>query len=514
MMRRIILLLMLSNSIALAQYNNNHWVIGLKPTEVNFTDTGVENHLYGNATYPYNAFARGHSIISNDSIILSCNGYFLFNGRGVLIEDGDNIVPKKLVDQQDLFSGLQQQSIILPKKDSQYYVFVWSLSDASFDIGINTGIYSWDILTYSIVDMKANNGEGKVISKMNYLLQDDTLGSSQMSAVRHANGRDWWLVKPKGYGHQLYTYLVSADGISPPNLQIFDSPSLSNGNRGQSNFSEDGSLYALCSIWSDVIQINKFDRCTGLFTKYRTVTSPIDTVYYYDPILEKDTSYTRKIGTGICFSPNNKYVYIAGQFEIYQYDIELDEFTKLRTDTIINWNEYMGLYNAANGRIYAGYHDGLAHAMSYIEFPNNKGKAAGLCQLCYQTVDYTAGCPPNMPNYNLGALVGSDCDTIRPTVDTSTNIESVLVPNAFSPNGDGLNDTWHILNIPYLQQEGIEFQQVGVYNRWGNCVFKSNDINFAWRAKGWAMDSYYYYIRYKRKDGVEKVQKGSVELVR
>lgn len=513
-MWKLILMLVLSNSIALAQYNNNHWIIGYTPMLIDFTDTGVVNHFYGTATMPYNSFFKGQSTIANDSTILSCNGYFLFNKKGNLVENGDYLVPHKLVDFELLSSGQYQQSIILPKKDSLYYLFVWSVSDKSFDIGEITGYYIRDIFTYSIIDMKANNGDGKVISKMNYLLEDDSLGASQMSAVRHANGRDWWLVKPRLKGHQIYIYLVTAEGISSPNLQVFDSPNLENGFLGQSNFSEDGSLYALCSIWSDVIQINKFDRCTGLFTKYRTVTSPIDTVYYYDPILEKDTSYTRKIGTGICFSPNNKYVYIAGQYEIYQYDLDNDEFVKLRTDTIINWAEYTNMFNAPNGRIYIGYRDGIANAMSYIEFPNTKGKAAGLCQLCYQTVDYTAGCPPNMPNYNLGALVGSDCDTIRPTVDTSTNIESVLVPNAFSPNGDGLNDTWHILNLPYLQQEGIVFQQVGVYNRWGNCVFKSNDINFAWRATGWASDSYYYYIRYKRKDGFEKVQKGSVELVR
>jgi len=503
----------LSNSIALAQYNNHHWIVGGTPIQVNFTDTGVENHLIGIANHPYYYYISGNSSISSDDIILSCNGYFLFNRKGQLIENGDYLVPKKIVDKQQLISGYPQQSIILPKKDSLYYLFVWSVSDKSFDIGEITGYYIPDILTYSIVDMKANDGDGKVISKMNYLLEDDSLGASQMSAVRHANGRDWWLVKPRLYGHQLHTYLITPEGISAHNLQVFDSPYLENGNRGQSNFSEDGSLYALCSIWSDVIQINQFDRCTGLFSKFKTISSPIDTVYYYDSFLELDTFYTRKVGTGVCFSPNNKYLYIAGQYEIYQYDLANDIFTKLRKDSIINWNEYQIMYNAPNGRIYIGNWHGTGNYLSYIEFPNQKGLASGLCQMCYETVNHNTNVPPNMPNYSLGALVGSACDTIRHQ-DTSKTNEEILLPNAFSPNGDGLNDTWHILNLPYLQQEGIVFQQVGVYNRWGNCVFKSNDINFAWRATGWASDSYYYYIRYKRKDGVEKVQKGSVELVR
>jgi gliding motility-associated-like protein len=117
-----------------------------------------------------------------------------------------------------------------------------------------------------------------------------------------------------------------------------------------------------------------------------------------------------------------------------------------------------------------------------------------------------------MPNYELGALAGSACDTLRfaPIVAESP----IVVPNAFSPNGDGLNDTWHILNVAALQYKGYTLESVCIYNRWGNEVFKSSDINFAWDAKGWVSDSYYYYIRFKTKDGVSKVQKGSVSVVR
>jgi gliding motility-associated-like protein len=52
----------------------------------------------------------------------------------------------------------------------------------------------------------------------------------------------------------------------------------------------------------------------------------------------------------------------------------------------------------------------------------------------------------------------------------------VFVPNVFTPNGDGVNDTWNIFgNIP-----GIKQLEVAVFNRIGEKVFQTNDINFNW----------------------------------
>ena len=48
-------------------------------------------------------------------------------------------------------------------------------------------------LYYAIIDMNQNGGLGKVISKKN-LLYKGTFGGGRITACRHANGRDWWLV--------------------------------------------------------------------------------------------------------------------------------------------------------------------------------------------------------------------------------------------------------------------------------------------------------------------------------
>jgi gliding motility-associated-like protein len=49
-------------------------------------------------------------------------------------------------------------------------------------------------------------------------------------------------------------------------------------------------------------------------------------------------------------------------------------------------------------------------------------------------------------------------------------------PNAFTPNGDGLNDEFMVKGTG-LSSEG--FKMI-IYNRWGELVFESNDINIGW----------------------------------
>ena len=50
----------------------------------------------------------------------------------------------------------------------------------------------------------------------------------------------------------------------------------------------------------------------------------------------------------------------------------------------------------------------------------------------------------------------------------------VYIPNAFTPNGDGLNDGFGV------KAEGIEHFKMEIYNRWGEMIFSTTDINEQW----------------------------------
>ena len=505
----IFILILCSNKIIVGQ-KGAKWVTG-SGNIIDFTTNPASSYLECDS-FNVSSYYWGHSNICgmNNDIIFNFNRYYTV-GKGcpiVLLDNGDKNPNNKLAVSLQQFI---QQSIILPKKNDQYYVFYKGMSNQAYDdYFAQVGDWNLDMFLNHIVDMNANNGKGKVIVKDNILMSSARLSGNSLSATRHANGRDWWLVLPHREKDVLYTFQVTPDTILPLTIQNMGGADFVANNWGQSNFSIDGSLYAHAH-YNDSIEVNTFERCTGHMSNIKRIASPKDTVYYYDPEFEKDTFGLVSAGTGVCFSPDNQYLYIVSPYTVWQYDLSTDEFVNLRTDKVYNWAEYVTAYNAPDGRIYLGNWNITNYSLSYIEHPNKKGINANFCQFCLQTINSTSA-PPNMPNYDLGALAGSPCDTLRfaPIVAE----EPLLIPNAFSPNDDDLNDTWHLLNVGALQYSGYSIQAVGVYNRWGNEVFKSNDINFVWSGKGWASDSYYYFIRYRTKEGVSKVQKGSVSIVR
>lgn len=95
----------------------------------------------------------------------------------------------------------------------------------------------------------------------------------------------------------------------------------------------------------------------------------------------------------------------------------------------------------------------------------------------------------------------------------------VYVPNAFTPNGDGLND----LFIPEIQCEP-EFFELVIFNRWGREVFSSTDIKNRWNGNNFGSEDYYssegiynYILRYNNPfrplDKIEELT-GTVTLIR
>src|SRR5690606_29330915 len=69
-------------------------------------------------------------------------------------------------------------------------------------------------------------------------------------------------------------------------------------------------------------------------------------------------------------------------------------------------------------------------------------------------------------------------DSIRVTVADSAELEctKVFFPNAFTPNGDNLNEDWGMSNIVFLGK----FVRLEVFDRWGGKVFESFDEAMRW----------------------------------
>lgn len=121
--------------------------------------------------------------------------------------------------------------------------------------------------------------------------------------------------------------------------------------------------------------------------------------------------------------------------------------------------------------------------------------------------------------------------TVRPTVTTTyyltttteegcVAIDSVTIhvtdawlPNAFSPNGDGINDLFFL--IP--KDERVKLKDFSIYNRYGQRVFYSQDIKVGWDGyddgKPADLNVYFYLVRYIIGEKTYTL-KGDVTLIR
>ena len=93
-------------------------------------------------------------------------------------------------------------------------------------------------------------------------------------------------------------------------------------------------------------------------------------------------------------------------------------------------------------------------------------------------------------------------------IDVTKDDTNLYFPNAISPNGDGKNDTWKVTNM-----QNFPDNEVVLYNRWGNEVYRKKGYNNEWSAQGLEQGTYFYVFRIKECAG-DKVYKGSVTVYR
>ena len=124
------------------------------------------------------------------------------------------------------------------------------------------------------------------------------------------------------------------------------------------------------------------------------------------------------------------------------------------------------------------------------------------------TIAYPKSTPPDDITYQL-KLTGIGGCSVSDTVFVKV-LKSPLVPNAFSPNGDGINDTWRIQYLESYPGASIE-----VFNRYGQKVFVSTGYDVEWdgylNGSLLPIGTYYYIIN--PKNG-RKTLTGSVSIIR
>lgn len=426
----VFLILLISN-LSKAQFTDRYWAFG--------DSAGID---FRNLSNPQPAWsilrARGTCVSICDSVgNLLCyagtphvdlwfsGGTYYFgyvvNKNHEIMEGGDSLAA----------ATLYQEMIMVPDPGNinRFYLFHAGITTTPIP-----GFY------YSVIDLSYNGGLGKVVQK-NVQLHNFPV-SDGLAAVKHGNGRDWWIVfKPydvNGPTDEIYEYLLTDQGLSGPFVKHVGTGTITNLVRLE--FSKQGDRLALFDSNYN-FQLFFFDRCTGTIGNTVDVNlSPGGPFFavWWSCVFSPDASkmYTTIIYDG----PGDSLSYLV------QYDLNASNIFS-SADTLYTFH----------GPVIAGFvqrgPDDKIYLSSLLEFtdceffylycdtsyypenmnlgvinqPNNLGAACDFQPFSFYLGGHrTYVGLPNNPDYELGPDTTSLCDTI-------TNRVPILAGQTASP---------------------------------------------------------------------------------
>ena len=427
----IVFLIFQFYTIAIAQNHDNIWQLSY---QYFVDDCGLDFSNGMADTFSVfrdlNFFNTNASICdSSGNLLFYTNGHWIANANHDSLYHADHFNPGWATDTfytDGNGIGCVQCAIVLPDpgNEQQYY-----LIHSSFERFYTQKGNWWDNqpyhLSYSLIDMQLDNGLGGIVEGYkNLYAVEDTLVLGRMTACKHANGRDWWVITHEYNSDRFYSVLITPNGVSEPFSQHigeitkpyfkYGNEKVDMDNSSQAFFSPDGSKYAFVTTNFSVYLFD-FDRCTGLLSSFRK-----DSI----GCLDQNLCSTN----GCSFSPNSRYLYVNSYRRIWQYDTYAPNLAASRIQVAVN-DEYGAPIQAwffmnqlaPDNKIYLGTFNGNK-ALHYIDQPDAPGLACNVVQHGLQLPTYNVSIP-NFPNYDLGALEGSGCDTLSPAC-----------VNAYEPN--------------------------------------------------------------------------------
>jgi gliding motility-associated-like protein len=116
-------------------------------------------------------------------------------------------------------------------------------------------------------------------------------------------------------------------------------------------------------------------------------------------------------------------------------------------------------------------------------------------------------------NYTITATNAIGC-TASGSVLVTVIPYCILVANAFSPNGDGINDFWSV----YRQNDCLSKVKLNVFNRYGSKVYESGDYRNGWdgtyKGKPVPDGTYYAVIEFFLVSGKRITTKTDLTIIR
>ncbi|MEO8069547.1 MAG: gliding motility-associated C-terminal domain-containing protein [Flavobacteriales bacterium] len=282
--------------------------------------------------------------------IADTNGNLLFYTNGESVRDRNHNEMPNGAGLWGSFSSAQS-AIIVPVvgEDSLYYVFTTPAQ-------VNYWGGGWNGLSYSVVDMRLNSGLGDVAVKNIQLIGSVT---ERLTAARHANGRDVWVICHGWDNSSFYAYLVDCIGIHGPIIS----------NAGRSIHNDPGNSHMaaigcmdvspqgdrLATTWADInsawssaarIDIHTFNNANG-------------TVSLLDTVSHTQTGLDAR-GYGVHFSPGGTKLYVSEYglnngmtfSRVLQYDMQAADIPASEYTVAAGSPEFGGLQAGPDGVMY------------------------------------------------------------------------------------------------------------------------------------------------------------------
>ena len=458
------LLIMYNCLGAQAKYDYN-WLMGFNPT---IADDPVSYRFDFNQTPFLIESNNGVRFDNQNASVSDSNGDLLFytNGCSVLdatgnqMSNGDSLNYDEWV---EIFSipncefgyiGLQDILILEDPADEEAYFIIQKTK-----IYGGSGMNDKDsvLFAYSYVDMTLNDGLGDVVVKNQQFYEGDNLLRSYLTAIRHENKKDWWILQPVVEDSLILTFLLDENGISKTaenNSHQFFSTSYS-GATGTAKFSPDGTKYALYNYY-DNLHVYDFDRATGILTNHQYIEV-------------SETDFSQIIFGSVEWSPNSDFLYVTSRFELHQielltngYEIELiDVYNNTVDPTPITFHL---MSQGPDCRIYMC---SFGQAASYhvINSPDEKGVSCDFVQNQIQLPSWSGRASfPNFPRYRVDEESKCDSNLVSQTSEIKEDKKTIeLFPNP----------TFGLVNIP---ENNLDFSSFEIRSISNNKLVESGDL--------------------------------------
>jgi hypothetical protein len=402
-MKKLLLALLLLPQMALSQLHDNNWIFGNQNDTILDNGRGIQvlTFLDGSVKIEqntqlqrFNFWETNTSFSDSTGNVLSYTNAVHIGNSAWDIMDGGEYLTDAFEPGGELHT---QWVLILPwpgQAHKQLYFYERENHTSALSVHA-THLYS------ATIDMTFNAGLGRVTER-DILLIEDTLAVGKLSAVKHANGRDWWVLVNEERSNRFYRILVDTGGVHLLGSQTVGVTVVDG--VGQSAFSPNGEHYAIYNTVSVAlgayIDLYDFDRCEGLLYNHRQF------------------HFIERNWGGLAFSPNSRYLYINYFTEAFQYDLEAPDVWASQVQ-VAEYDGFLDPFHttfykmqlAPDGKIYSSSTNGVK-SLHVIHRPDEPGLACQYQQHGIALPTYNSFSMPSFPNYRLGPLDGSPCDTL------------------------------------------------------------------------------------------------------